>query len=317
MFSSCRKDYPSIHDLLEQDLDDNSSLKKMLLLIENKKTVLEFGCATGYFSKLLLARECEVTGIEINSDAAKVAEQYCKQVIITDLDSISLNTLFHGQEFDVAVFGDVLEHLRNPWKILEETRRFIKPNGYIVASIPNIAHGAIRLALFKGEFKYTRLGILDDTHLRFFTRETVEELFEETGYKIDSVERTKLPIFCNSNLVPQFSENDFHQEIVDQIKQDSESETLQFVVRASPSISEGRYELLNNRYQKASSELEKLQSELKRTQAINIGNQLEIDQNKSEICQLKNTILSIQSSKFWKMRTAWFQLKQFMKIYKP
>jgi len=73
-----------------------------------------------------------------------------------------------------------LEHLRNPWRVLEETQQLLKSEGYIVVSIPNIAHGAIRLALLQGRFEYTELGILDNTHLRFFTRKTVEQLFERS-----------------------------------------------------------------------------------------------------------------------------------------
>ena len=76
--------------------------------------------------------------------------------------------------------GDVLEHLKDPWAILGNIKENLKPDGYVVASIPNIAHGAIRLALLEGRFDYTSLGILDDTHLRFFTRESIFELFRKS-----------------------------------------------------------------------------------------------------------------------------------------
>jgi len=80
---------------------------------------------------------CRVTDIEINPDAAKVAELYCEQVV-ADLDFVSVTELLPIHEFDVAVFGDVLEHLRNPWRVLEETQQLLKSEGYIVV-IPNIS----------------------------------------------------------------------------------------------------------------------------------------------------------------------------------
>lgn len=321
MVSSSEKDYPFLQNLSEEILDENISLKQMLYLIESNKSVLEFGCATGYFSHLLMKKGCEVVGIEINPDAARLAEQYCKQVIVADLDSIFLPELLPSQEFDIAVFGDVLEHLRNPWKVLEETRRLLKPDGYIVASIPNIAHGAIRLALLKGKFEYTNLGILDDTHLRFFTRSTVQDLFEKSGYEVDLIGRTTLPIFANSDLVPQMSRNDFPLEIIQQIEKDEDADTLQFIVRAFPSTLEGRYNALDNRYKKSLAEIEDLQSKLKSIQIElakteeELHQSIELTKTKEELHQSKDTILFMQSSKFWKLRTKWINFKKILGIH--
>lgn len=252
MNADWEKDYPSLVNLLETDLDNNSSLKKMLSLIGKNQRVIDFGCATGYFARLLTDRGCEVTGVEVNSKAAKVAENYCDEVIIADLDFVSLNDILSEkvskEKFDVAVFGDILEHLRNPWKVLQETRNILKPQGYVVASIPNIAHGAIRLALLQGNFEYKTLGILDNTHLRFFTRETVDKLFEDSGYLIDVIERTKLPIYSNSDLIPAIDRNSFDNKITHEIEQDEDADTLQFVVRGYPVSLENKYATLHKQY---------------------------------------------------------------------
>jgi O-antigen biosynthesis protein len=314
MFSSGEKDYLSIQTFSEESLDENNSSKKMLSLIGNKKNVLEFGCATGYFSQLLLARGCEVTGIEINADAAKVSEQYCKKVIVADLDFASLSELLPSQEFDVAVFGDVLEHLRNPWKVLDEARRLLKPDGYVVASIPNITHGAIRLSLLKGKFEYTKVGILDDTHLRFFSRYSVENLFTKSGYTVDYIDRTKLPIFCNSNLVPQLNEDDFHKELIDQVKQDSEADTLQFILRAYPSTLENRYMLLSNQYQRVLEQVESLQSELKHTELELKCTQSELENSSLTLRSAQEELQSIKTSKFWKIKNFWFRFRKVNEI---
>lgn len=252
MNANLEKDYPSLVNLSETDLDDNSSLKKMLSLIGKNQRVIDFGCATGYFARLLTNRGCEVTGIEINSKAAKVAENHCDEVIVADLDFVSLNDILSEkvskEKFDVAIFGDILEHLRNPWKVLKETRNILKPQGYVLASIPNIAHGAIRLALLQGNFEYKTLGILDNTHLRFFTRETVEKLFEDSGYLIDVIERTKLPIYSNSDLIPAIDRNNFDNNITNEIEQDEDADTLQFVIRGYPVSLENKYANLQKQY---------------------------------------------------------------------
>lgn len=265
MNADWEKDYPLLSDLLEKDLDENSSLKKMLCLIGENKRVIDFGCATGYFARFLYERGCEVTGVEVNPKAAKVAENYCKEVILADLDFVSLNEILleqtSSEKFDVAIFGDVLEHLRNPWKVLEETRKLLKPQGYVIASIPNIAHGAIRLALLQGNFQYQPLGILDNTHLRFFTRQTVEHLFENTGYLIDTIEPTKLPIYSNSDLIPAVEKHKFDNNITQEIEQDEDADTLQFVIRAYPQSLENKYANLSKQYHEAVKKLSDYENE--------------------------------------------------------
>ena len=260
------KDYPLLINVSETDLDDNLSLKKMLRLIGENKRVIDFGCATGYFARLLSDRGCEVTGVEGNPKAAKVAQEYCQEVIIADLDFSSLSDILSAQisetKFDVAIFGDVLEHLRNPWQVLRETRNLLKPQGYVVASIPNIAHGAIRLALLQGNFEYQPLGILDNTHLRFFTRKTIEQLFEDAGYIIDAIEQTKLPIYANSDLIPAIEKNNFDINITKEIEGDEDADTLQFVIRGYPISLESKYTTLHKQYLQAIEKLNKSENQL-------------------------------------------------------
>ena len=183
-----KKDYQAE---IKLDSDPNNSFLKQLDLIGEHKTVLEFGCATGYFSQMLSAKGCTITGVEINANAAKLAEQYCTKVIVADLDFTPLDEILSGQTFDVAVFGDVLEHLRDPWNILKNLKNYLNPGGFIVASIPNIAHGAVRLSLLQGNFNYQQYGILDNTHIRFFTKVTIDDMFEKSGYFLDMLRRNR------------------------------------------------------------------------------------------------------------------------------
>ncbi len=287
MNKSWQKDYPLAENLTETELGENHSLNKMFRLVGENKRVIDFGCATGYFAQLLTTKGCRVTGIEINQDAAKVAEQYCEQVIVADLDLVSLTEILPDQAFDVAIFGDVLEHLRDPWRVLKETQKLLNSEGYIVASIPNIAHGSIRLALLQGKFDYTDLGILDNTHLRFFTRKTLEELLENSGYFIETIERTKLPIFSDAPLIPHINKNDFNSEIIEHIEQDEEVETLQFILRAFPCLPEGKYAALNKRYLKIIAQIENLQSQLQQTQIETQCSRAQLQQTQAEFENLQ------------------------------
>ncbi|WP_250125056.1 class I SAM-dependent methyltransferase [Chroococcidiopsis sp. CCMEE 29] len=334
MNNSWQKDYP-LQDLTEEGLDENHSLRKMLRLVGENKRVIDFGCATGYFSQLLTKKGCRVTGVEFNPDAAKFAEQYCEQVIVADLDLVSLAEILPSHTFDVAIFGDILEHLRDPWKILKETQQLLKSEGYVVASLPNIAHGAIRLALLQGRFEYTALGILDNTHLRFFTRKTVEDLFERSGYFLDIIDRTKLSIFSEAPLIPHIDKNVFDKKVIEQIEQDEEAETFQFVLRSFPKTQEGNYAALNERYsnliqversqlqlQQTQTELERslrqaslTQSQLQQTQTELERSQLQLQRTQVELERSQATITSMQTSKFWKLRTKWFKLKQRTKLF--
>jgi O-antigen biosynthesis protein len=296
------KDYPSPQGLTEESLDANSSLKKMLDLIGQAKKVVDFGCATGYFASLLQKKDCLVTGIEINPDAAKIAEKYCEKVIVADLDFVSIPEILPNEKFDVAIFGDILEHLRNPWQVLAQTKSILKEYGFVVASIPNITHGAIRLALLEGKFEYKKLGILDDTHLRFFTRETLGKLFENTGYFIDVIDRTKLPVFSESELVPQLHESNYSQEVIQYLHQDQDIDTLQFIVRAFPLSPEGEESLLKTTYQQllvehdlAKSQLQKTQTELEISQSQLQKTQTELQFSQSQLQQTQ-TELNISQS---------------------
>ncbi|GAA6618191.1 methyltransferase domain-containing protein [Scytonema sp. NUACC26] len=290
---SWKKDYPSYQELAEDELDENHSLKKMFHLVGENKQVIDFGCATGYFAQLLLKKGCRVTGVEINPDAAKAAERYCEQVIVADLDFVSITEVLEGQKYDIAVFGDILEHLRDPWRVLEETQHILKPDGYVVVSIPNVAHGAIRLSLLQGRFEYSELGILDSTHLRFFTRKTVVDLFKRSGYLIGNIDCTKVPVFSDNLLLPHIDRNDFSVELTQKIEQDADADTFQFIIRAFPLSLEGQYAALNEHYSQIINHLQNTQVELEQSRSQLQNTQVELEQSQS---QLHNTQAELEQS---------------------
>ena len=198
-------------------------------MIGHNKSVLEVGCATGYFTKALVDRGCKVVGLELDPEAAKLAESFAERVVVGDADTRDIWEDIDDETFDVITFGDVLEHLKDPLSVLRVAKRKLKPTGFIVTSLPNVAHGDVRLSLLHGEFHYRELGLLDRTHLRFFTLETIHEMMRDAGLVVIETERVIMPMF-NSEL--GLKREDFSGALVDEIRAGTEYETYQFVMKS-------------------------------------------------------------------------------------
>ena len=207
----------------------NNSHTLMVELIGGTKRVLDVGCATGYLAEALSARGCTVSGVEFDAEAAEQARPHLERLVVGDIETMDLSEVFGEDRFDVIVFGDVLEHLRDPLSALRRAKALLTERGSVVASIPNIAHGSVRLALVAGRFDYQELGLLDSTHVRFFTRSSIEDLFREAGMVPINVRRTTAGFFDTP--VP-VREDEFAPEVVDAVRADPESSTYQFVLRA-------------------------------------------------------------------------------------
>jgi len=151
--------------------------------------VLEVGCGAGVLGERLKlsGKAVHVTGIELSGHAAALARSRLDAVRVGDIESMPLDAL-KGQ-FDTLVVADVLEHLRDPWAVLFRLRDCLKDGGTVVASIPNIAHYKIIKKLLFTDWRYEPGGILDHTHLRFFTRGSIEDLFRNAGFEILRIER--------------------------------------------------------------------------------------------------------------------------------
>jgi len=154
-------------------------------LASQGRKVLELGCADGFISRHLQERGCHVTGVEVDSEAAERARQWCEQVVVYNLNRPDWIEQV-GRDFDTVLCGDVLEHLVNPELALHQIHQVLAPQGRIIICVPNIAHLRVRLKLLSGKFDYESTGILDVTHLRFFTYKTARALIERAGYKIVS-----------------------------------------------------------------------------------------------------------------------------------
>jgi ubiquinone/menaquinone biosynthesis C-methylase UbiE len=151
------------------------------------KRLLEVGCGTGEFAWLVKKeRNAEVWGIDIYKEIAEKAVNKLDKVLHGDIEREDLD--LPAGYFDCIVFNDVLEHLHDPWAVLRKAQLFLMSDGYIVASIPNVRYfDNIKQLLKHKEWRYEDEGILDRTHLRFFTMKSSKELFESCGYAVESI----------------------------------------------------------------------------------------------------------------------------------
>jgi O-antigen biosynthesis protein len=175
---------------------------------------------------------CSVTGVEISPEAAAIAADHCDHVIVGDAEKLDYDELLGDERFDAILFADVLEHLRDPDALLRRVRPFISDEGVVIASLPNVAHASVRLALLGGEFRYRDTGLLDDTHVRFFTRDSIQDLFEESGYAITNWLRKRVDLNESEIQPPAQLPEDARAWAANA---DPEATTYQFVVRAVPS----------------------------------------------------------------------------------
>ena len=152
--------------------------------VGNGKRVLEVGCSTGYMSRLMMERNCIVTGIEIDAEAAERARRYCENVHVSDLNRCEWINNIQEKAFDVVLLGDVLEHLADPARVLRQIDDVLATDASLVISLPNVVHWTTRLRILMGHFDYQPWGTFDHTHLRFFTLKTAREVIESVGYRI-------------------------------------------------------------------------------------------------------------------------------------
>jgi len=213
---------------VEIDTEDANSVYAMQLrMVGSNKSVIEFGCSSGHMTAALAERGCQVLGVDVDA-AATAANRAAQRVLVADLDRPDFLVDLQGHRFDVALFGDVLEHLRDPLGALRAVRELLAPGGYVVACVPNIAHVDVKLTLLNGRFPYGDRGLLDRTHVHFFTREALDQMLADAGFLPVEISRAIVPAF-GSELAP---DRDVPQKVLDAALRHPESLTYQFVVKA-------------------------------------------------------------------------------------
>ena len=191
--------------------------------------VLDLGVADGSVAAVLKGMGCEVWGVELEREAAEAARAVCDEVVVADLNTFEFAEQLEGQRFDVVLMLDILEHLSDPAAVLGRVKAVVADGGWGIISLPNVAHASVRLALLNGHFRYTEMGLLDRTHLRFFDRAGVDNLLEQAGWGMFDMVRvtrrlgtTEIPV------------DDVDPVLAADLESDIEGTTYQFVVGAAP-----------------------------------------------------------------------------------
>ena len=156
------------------------------------RRILDVGAADGFVSRKLTEHGWRVTGIEGDPALAQAGAPYCERMITANLNREVPEV---QGPFDAILYGDVLEHLIDPLRVLVELNRSLAPDGFVIVSVPNIAHLYIRLLLLLGRFDYLDRGILDNTHLRFFTARSLRALLDDAGLVVERFSATPAPLY--------------------------------------------------------------------------------------------------------------------------
>ncbi|AMV24175.1 putative S-adenosylmethionine-dependent methyltransferase [Gemmata sp. SH-PL17] len=155
----------------------------LALVPETAADVVDLGCGAGRLGAALKARQaCRVVGVEHDPGAAAAAR--ARLDLVLEGDAEALDWPFPDHSFDAVVCGDVLEHLRDPLALLKRVRAWLRPEGVLVVSLPNVRHHTVVRALLGGDWTYEPAGLLDHTHLRFFTRREIEKLLFRAGFAV-------------------------------------------------------------------------------------------------------------------------------------
>ena len=225
------------------DLASENSLALIAKKVKPNSKVLEFGPAAGRLTKYMKeVLNCTVYIVEIDEQAAEKASIYAEKTVVDDIEKYTWLELFKDIKFDYVLFADVLEHLYYPEKVLENTKLILEDRGSIIISIPNVTHSSIIADLLVNKFDYKDTGLLDDTHIRFFTHESLIEMINQSGFFI----LTKEAIFKNiyeSELGNQFDL--LPSGIKKYLKNKEFSDVYQFVLEIKTSKLESEYTKYN------------------------------------------------------------------------
>lgn len=165
--------------------NERSSLSVLASHITPGSAVLDLGCGSGALGAHLSATQaCTVDGVTLSEAEASHARQHYRRIEVADLELAELQSLFGNHRYDAIVCADVLEHLRHPEKILAACRQLLKPSGKLLISVPNAGYCGLVAELLQGEFRYREEGLLDRTHLRFFTRQSLSRFMAEQQWAL-------------------------------------------------------------------------------------------------------------------------------------
>ena len=216
------------------DMSAHNSTTGVLERVRPGSRVLEFGTATGYMSRFMAETlGCTVTGMEIDEGAAALASRWHQRTLVANLDDDQWKQQLGTGTYDHVMFVDVLEHLRDPWGVLQHATTLLAPGGTMLLSIPNAGHNVMLLELLAGDFRYRATGLLDSTHVRFFTWTSILELLQRAG--LNPIEATAV------TMTPEMTEfgrgyADVPPAVADYLRARMHGHAYQFVLAAQAAV---------------------------------------------------------------------------------
>lgn len=223
-----------MYDRAPIDPGTEDPLAKISACVPSGSKVLDVGCAVGRLGEYLSQnKKCVVDGIEVDQSAAAIAARFYRDVIVHDIEQAGWWTELYGRRYDVVVCADVLEHLREPDALLKRLTQMLAPGGRLLLSVPNISHAGVLWELFMGDFRYRNRGLLDKTHLRFYTERSLLRALADNGYKGHTVARIRLPVDM-SEFAEHRARNDIPPYLWQTMCLAEQSDVYQFVVEARP-----------------------------------------------------------------------------------
>jgi 2-polyprenyl-3-methyl-5-hydroxy-6-metoxy-1,4-benzoquinol methylase len=158
----------------------------ILKFIDKDQIILDVGCGFGALGEEL-KKENYVVGLDISQYAINIAKKRIDEAYLADVTQLKTLPLSRKRQFDLIIFADILEHVYNPQQLLKDYKHYLKPRGHIIVSVPNVASWPVRIGLFFGRFEYKESGVLDKTHIRFFTKKGAKKVIEDAGYEIQEM----------------------------------------------------------------------------------------------------------------------------------
>lgn len=220
------------HYAVDIDLANaNESHTQVAELTGVDKRVLDVGCWTGDLGAALKQRGCTVDGFELDAEAAAIARDRLDTVVVGNLEHTSLTEHFEAGAYDVVIFADVLEHLMDPSAALRDAMTLLAQGGRIVISVPNVTHGSLRLALLQGRWQTTDTGLLDRTHVRFYSREGLLKLVDDAGLVVEDLRGTTADPL---SVEVQIDDEALPEHIVEWVRDQPDAFIYQFQLSARP-----------------------------------------------------------------------------------
>lgn len=168
--------------------------RKVVEWVGKDKKVLEVACHTGYVSVWMQRAGCQVTGVELYAPALEKATPFLHRAICGNIEADETWKQIEQEQYDVVLYMHILEHLVDPEAVLSRTRKVLKPGGRVIVCLPNVSNWENRWEMFRGDFRYTEIGVMDKTHLRFYNYNTAQDMIAKCGFKIDEYCGTSWPI---------------------------------------------------------------------------------------------------------------------------